>query len=101
MANIHTEIKEIRGMLDVNESIFLNRLAEKVVIEQGEKAVLCEIGSFCGKSTFSGLMGCMNMMAQKRIIKITKESLPREGFYCFMMLVGLAGRARFSLLKMR
>lgn len=32
---------------------FLIVWPKKVVTEQGEKAVLCEIGSFCGKSTIS------------------------------------------------
>jgi len=48
-----TGTKQIRGMLDPRECVFLNRLAEKVVIERGDKSVLCEIGSFCGKSTIS------------------------------------------------
>jgi len=51
--NPYAEMEQIRGMLDLRECIFLNRLAEKVVQEQGENCVLCEIGSFCGKSTIS------------------------------------------------
>ena len=45
------DIEKIRGMLHPREGYFLNRLAEKVVRENGDRAVLCEIGSFCGKST--------------------------------------------------
>lgn len=46
-------VERIRGMLDRRECVFLYRLAEKVVREVGAKSVLCEIGSFCGKSTVS------------------------------------------------
>ena len=37
----------------MRECVFLNRLAEKVVTEHESRSVLCEIGSFCGKSTVS------------------------------------------------
>ena len=53
MEKIFSEIGQIRGMLHARECIFLNRLAEKVVVESKEAAILCEIGSFCGKSTIS------------------------------------------------
>ena len=53
MKEIFLEIRQIRGMLNVRECMFLNRLAEKVVVDSNEGAVLCEIGSFCGKSTVS------------------------------------------------
>ncbi|MDD5013953.1 MAG: class I SAM-dependent methyltransferase [Atribacterota bacterium] len=51
MKNSVKNLNRIRGMLDIKEGIFLNRLAEKTVKRFGEDAILCEIGSFCGKST--------------------------------------------------
>jgi len=53
MKDAFSDINQVRGMMDIRECVFLNRLAEKVVIDWGEKSVLCEIGSFCGKSTVS------------------------------------------------
>lgn len=46
-------ITNIRGKLNMRECVFLHKVAEKVVNEFGENSLLCEIGSFCGKSTIS------------------------------------------------
>ena len=53
MKNVFSDIDQIRGMMDMRECKFLNRLAGKVIGDFGEKSVFCEIGSFCGKSTVS------------------------------------------------
>jgi predicted O-methyltransferase YrrM len=53
MKNTLLNIHHVRGMLDARECYFLNRLAQKVASEWGKECMLCEIGSFCGKSTIS------------------------------------------------
>ena len=53
MKTSFNEIKKVRGMLDIKEAKFLYNLAKETVSVFGEKAVLCEIGSFCGKSAVS------------------------------------------------
>lgn len=47
------EISKIRGFLDIEEIKFLNRLAKKTVNQFGAQSALCEIGSYCGKSTIA------------------------------------------------
>jgi len=45
------QVHKIRGMLSFFECMFLNGLTRKTALSFGDESVLCEIGSFCGKST--------------------------------------------------
>jgi len=53
MDKILKSINDIRGKVNMRDCIFLHKVAEKVINEFGKNSLLCEIGSFCGKSTIS------------------------------------------------
>lgn len=47
------DIDNIRGLIHHQEARFLYELAGKIVAQFGDNSILCEIGSFCGRSTVS------------------------------------------------
>ncbi len=50
---MNREINSIKGFINIREADFLYQLAKKTVEQFGRDSVLCEIGSYCGKSTVS------------------------------------------------
>jgi len=59
MEKLAKKLNKIRGMIDIKEGIFLNRLSDKTVKQFGKDTILCEIGSFCGKSTVAIAMALL------------------------------------------